>query len=150
MEVLLPAVFLPLALLCLCCVALTAFTDTKEPIISVAVALEIALLIASVVFWIIRGGEFYAFSLFSHLIALFYTAVCALTVNEEERALERDIAIGSFGVFALIGVMALIAVLIVSGGDGCDCDCTDGCECDCCECVGGDGAVGDNSKKRKK
>ena len=150
LEALLPAVWLPLLLLFLGCLALTAFPDTKEPIIFVAVALEVALLIASVVFWIIRGGEFYAFSLFSHLMAIFYTAVYGLTVKEDERALEHDLATGSFGVFALVGVAALIAVLIVSGGDGCDCDCTDGCECDCCDCVGGDSPMGNNSKKRKK
>lgn len=144
-EALCPAVFLPLALLFLCGVALTAFPDTKEPIIAVTVVLEVALLIATIVFWIIRGGEFYAFSLFSLLIALFYTVVFALTVNEEERATERDIAIGSFGAFMLVGMAALVAVLVIAGGDGGDCDC---CECyDCCDC---DDCRRDTSKKRKK
>ncbi|MBQ8716442.1 MAG: hypothetical protein IJY43_01180 [Clostridia bacterium] len=134
-EALFPAVLLPLALLFLCCVALTAFPDTKEPIVALFFVLEIALAIASVVFWIKRGGGFYAFSLFSHLIALFYTVVYSLTVNEEERAVDRDVAIGSFGAFALVGVAAFIIALL-SSGDGCDCDCI---ECsDCCDCGGSD------------
>lgn len=143
-EALFPAVLLPFLLLFLCGVALSTFPDTKEPIIAVAIALELALLIASIVFWVIRDGEFYAFSLFSHLIALFYTVVFALTVNEEERAAERDVAIGSFGAFMLVGVAALLAVLAVAGGDGGDCDC---CECfDCCDC---DDFRHDTKKKRK-
>ena len=60
---------------------------------------ETGLIIASVVFWCIRGGDFYAFSLFCHVIAVFYTIVLGFTVDKEERSLLRDVSFGGFGAF---------------------------------------------------
>lgn len=118
---LIPAVLLPIAILFIGCVILTVFPSVKEPTIVVMAVLEAGLIIASIVFWCIRGGEFYAFSLFSLAVAGFYTAVYAFTVNEPERKLLRDISFGSFGAFLAITVIVLI---ILSEGDALDCgDC---------------------------
>ncbi|MBQ8357553.1 MAG: hypothetical protein IJX39_07070 [Clostridia bacterium] len=144
---LLPAVLLPLTLLLCLCVLLTVFSESKEPIVAIAVLLEVALLVASVVFWAKRGGDFYAFSLFAHLIVLFYTTVFGVTVGEEERGLLRDISFGSFGAFLLVAAAALIAVTLIAG-DGCDCDCNCG-DCDCSSCDCGPSDFGKNTKTKR-
>lgn len=145
LDRLLPALALPLAILLVGCVLFTLFPQAKQPIVAVLIMLEIGLLIATVVFFIKRGGDFYAFSLFSLLIACFYTAVYGLTVDEEERDILRDISFGSYGAFLLVGVAALVAVACISG-DGCDFD--DGC-CDCCDCTGVDCNSSGKVKKKK-
>lgn len=142
-----PVTVIPLALVLILALFLIALPQHKEPIVAVFIILEIGLIITAGVFWGIRGGDFYAFALFSLAISLFYTAVCALTVGEPERRFARDISFGSFGAFLLVGAVALIAVVAVAGGDGCDCDCdcSDGCDCSGCDC-GGSG----DKKQRKK
>ncbi len=146
LEDLLSAILLPLGILLLTCILLTVFAQIKQPIVAIVVLLEIALVIASVVFWVIRGGDFYAFSLFSLLIAGFYTFVYAITVDEAERVLLRDISFGSYGCFLFVALAALVAVALVAG-DGCDCDCGDDCGCvDCCDC----GDCGSSTTKTKK
>lgn len=127
-KVLIVSTILPMALMLVITVIITVFPQAKEPVIAIAVILEIALIIASIVFWILRGGEFYAFSLFSHIIATFYTGALVITANEEERKLLRDISFGSFGAFVIV---AVIVILVVSQGEACDCS---GCDCDCCDC----------------
>lgn len=144
---LLPATLLPLVILLLVAVALVLLPQSKDPIVALAAIIEIALIITSIVFWAKRGGDFYAFSLFSHLVALFYTAVYGLTACAEERQLLKDVAIGSFGAFLLVGIAALIALCAAGGGD-CDCDCDGGC-CDSCDCSGCDCSTGNSGKKTK-
>ena len=144
---LLPATLLPLGLLLLSALLLAAFPESKDPIVALTVLLEVGLIITSIVFWVRNGGDFYAFSLFSHLVALFYTYVYALTACAEERILIKDVALGSFGAFLLVGVAALIALCAAGGGD-CDCDCGDGC-CDSCDCSGCDCSTGNSGKKTK-
>ena len=139
-----PVTAIPLALVLLLALFLVALPQHKEPIVAVFILSEVGLIITAGVFWGIRGGDFYAFALFSLAISLFYTAVCALTVNEPERRFARDISFGSFGAFLLVGAVALIAVVAVAGGDGCDCDCGDGCDCSGCDCSGS------GDKRRKK
>ena len=142
---LLPATVLPLLLLALLCILLAAFPDYKVPIGTLTVLIFIGLLVATVVFWCIRVGDFYAFSFFSHIVTLFFAIVCGVTADEEERLLLRDASLGSFGLFSIIAVVALIALLLVGGGDGCDCDCSG----ECCDC--GDGCnCGDSSRKGKR
>lgn len=147
LEDLLPALILPLAILLVSCILLTFLRELKQPIIAVVMVLEFSLVIASIVFFAKRGGDFYAFSLFSLLIASFYTVVYALTVDEE-RVMLRDISFGSYGAFLLVGVAALIAIACVAG-DGCDCDGGDCCDCDCTGCDCGSG-VGEGKTKTKK
>ncbi len=145
LEDLLPGVILPLGILLITCILLTVFAQVKQPIVTVVIVLEVALVIASVVFWVQRGGDFYAFSLFSLLIAGFYTFAYALTVGEEDRSILRDISFGSYGCFLFVALAALLAIACVAG-DGCDCDC-DG---DCCDCSGCDGGSSGKTKKRKR
>ena len=144
---LLPATLLPLALLLISALLLAAFPGSKDPIVALTVLLEIGLIVASIVFWVRNGGDFYAFSLFSHLVALFYTVVYGLTACAEERLLLKDVAIGSFGAFVLVGIAGLLAICAAGGGD-CDCDCDGGC-CDSCDCTGCDCSTGSSGKKTK-
>lgn len=130
LEDLLPALVLPLAILLATCVLLVLFAQKKQPIVTVVIFLEIALIVASIVFWVNRGAEFYAFSLFSLVVASFYTFAYHLAIEEEEYSILRDISLGSYGAFLLVGIAVLIAIACVAG-DGCDCDCGDGCDCDC-------------------
>ena len=142
---LLPATLLPLALLLVSAVLLALLPGSKDPIVALTVIAEVGLLIATLVFWARNGGNFYAFSFFSHLVALFYTYVYGLTACAEERALLKDVVLGSFGAFALVGVAALLAVCAAGGGD---CDCDGGC-CDACDCSGCDCGSGSGGKKVK-
>ena len=125
-----PALILPLGILLVGCILFVVFAQAKQPVAAILIVLEIGLLIATVVFFAKRGGDFYAFSLFSLLIAGFYTVIYALTVDEEERNILRDISFGSYGAFLLVGVAALVAIACIAG-DGCDCDGGDCCDCDC-------------------
>lgn len=125
---LIPAVFLPLGITFVCCVILAVAPDIKHPVIAIGIILEVALIIASIVFWCIKGGEFYAFSLFSLIICGFYTVILGVSVGEE-RKLIKDISFGGFGALMVICV---IVVLVLSGGEGCD-----SCDCDGCDCGGG-------------
>ncbi|MBQ9801466.1 MAG: hypothetical protein IJW51_00115 [Clostridia bacterium] len=145
---LLPALILPLILLLVLAVLLTVMPQHKHPVIAVFVVIELALLVAGVVFWVKQGGEFYACAVFAHLIAAFYTAVYAFTVDEEERSVLRDLAIGSYGAFWLVGLAALIAIACVAG-DGCDCDCDGDC-CDCSGCEGGSGSSKGTAKRARR
>ena len=129
-----PATLLPIAIMLIACIVLILLPSIKHPVIVILSVLETGLIIASVVFWCIRGGDFYAFSLFCHVIAVFYTIVLGFTVDEEERSLLRDVSFGGFGAFLIIG---LIVIIVLSGGDGCDCG-------DCGDC----GCGGKDKKKR--
>lgn len=126
---LIPAILLPIILMLICCIILTVLPSAKHPVIAVFGILELGFIIASIVFWCIRGGEFYAFSFFSFVIMSFYTVVLAFTADEEERELLRDISFGGFGAFFII---ALVVIAIISEGDACDCS-----GCDCGDCGGG-------------
>ena len=131
-----PALVLPLAIMLAVSVILTLAPDIKHPMIVILAILELGLIIASIVFWCTRGGDFYAFSMFSLIVTGFYTGVLAFTVDEE-RELLRDISFGCFGAFFIIGIVVIIAI---SQGEACD-----GCDggCDGCDCGGG-------SKKKSK
>ncbi|MBE6690784.1 MAG: hypothetical protein E7590_05820 [Ruminococcaceae bacterium] len=138
---LLPSVLLPLGLMLIICAALTAFPQIKHVFAGVGAILLVGSIVTAIVFWVRRGGEFYAFSLFSLLVAGFHLCVCMATVNEPERCLLRDVSFGGFGMFGGVGIAVLIAIFCI-GGDGCDCDC---CDCyDCCDWNGG------GSKRKKK
>lgn len=139
---LLPAVLLPIGILMLVCLLLALWERLRVPIAVGAVAVLTALIVASIVFWVNRGGEFYAFSLFSLIVAGFYTIVCAVSINEERDVLE-DISIGSYGALSLVAIAVLVAIACASG-DGCDCDAD--C-CDCCDC--GDCSDGQKTKLKR-
>lgn len=147
LEDLLPALALPLAILLVTGILLVLFEEKKQFIVTVVIFLEIALIVASIVFWVNRGAEFYAFSLFSLVVASFYTFAYHLAIDEEEYSILRDISLGSYGAFLLVGIAALIAIACVAG-DGCDCDCGDGC--DCCDCDCGSGSGGSQKAKKTK
>ena len=136
-----PALLLPVGLILMTCAVLTAFPRSKTVLTDIVAVLILGLMIATIVFWVRCGGAFYAFSLFSLLIAGFHLGVCMATANEAERSLLRDVSLGSFGMFLAVGVAALIAISC-AGGDGCDCDC-----CDCGDCCG---TGGDGKKKKQR
>lgn len=112
---------------------LQSFGKTKKVTVTVAVVLNILLLIAAAVLWIVIGGALYSFGFFSLLVSLFYLGVFGVTVNHEERSLLRDISFGSFG--SLIILTVVVAVVLSEG------DLADGLDLD----LGGDG-----SKKKQK
>lgn len=118
------------------CIVLSLLPDKKHIFIAIFIIIEAVLLVLSVIFWIREGGEYCAFSFFSMLICVFYTGVCAITVDEEERRILRDISFGSFGVFILVSI---IVILIISQGEACD-------GCDCCDC----GDFGGSGKRKGK
>ena len=140
---LLPAVLLPFGLILITCAALTAFPQIKQAFTGVVAILIVGLVVTTIVFWVRRSGDFYAFSLFSLLVAGFHLCVCMATVDEPERRLLRDISFGGFGMLGGVGIAALIAIACVAG-DGCDCDC---CDCSGCDCSGGDGKRGKPKKQ---
>ena len=150
LEDLLPALVLPLAILLVTCILLVVCIEKKQPIVTIVIFLEIALIIASIVFWVDRGAEFYAFSLFSLVVASFYTVVYHFAIDEDEYSILRDVSLGSYGAFLLVGVAALVAIACVAG-DGCDCDGGDCCDCDCsgCDCGSGDGKTKAKKIKNK-
>ncbi len=136
-----PALLLPAGLILITCTVLTAFPKIKSVFSDTVAVLILGLIITTIVFWVKRGGEFYAFSLFSLVVAGFHLGVCMATVNESERSLLRDISLGSFGMFLAVGVAVVIAIACVAG-DGCDGDC---CDCSGCDC----GSGGDSGKRSR-
>lgn len=146
---LLPGALIALAVLFAIAFVLTLLPQLKHPIVCVGGVLEIALIVIFVVLWVKQNADSSAFTVFSLLMAAFYTVVFGLTVDEEERSLLKDIALGSYGAFALVAAVALIAVALIAG-DGCDCD-GDCCDEECCDCSGCDCGSGDaTAKKRTK
>ena len=103
--------------------------------------LSLGALITALVLWIIHGTVLASFSFFISILLL--TAVIllyAVVRGDDENEILRDTAFASFGVLIIVGFV----VLVVVGGDGCDCD--SGCV-DCCDCSTGDGKAKRRAKK---
>lgn len=120
------------AVLLLVYLMLQIFCKTKKVTVSIAVAVNIIMLISSVVFWIINSAEFFSFCFFCLLISLFYLCVFGITINHDERSALRDISFGSFGSFI---ILTIVVIVIISEGDIFD---------------GFDFSGGGGNKKRKK
>lgn len=103
----------------------------------VTCVLDVAVLITSIVFWILRGGEYYAFSTFACIVVGFFLAAILYIVNDDDNSALTGASMCSFG--ALFGVF--VVVLCALGCDDCDCSGCDGCDC---------GDCGGKSKKSKK
>ena len=121
-------------------VLMVALRENKHILIFIFALIEIALLITSIVFWVKRGGEIYAIMFFSLLLSSFFTAVLAVTVDEDERSVMRDCSFGSYGFYLVATVVVIVILLGAMGCDDCSCD---GCDCGDCDCSSG-------KSKRKK
>ncbi len=116
----------------------------RYPLLTGVVALvTVALIIASIVFWVKNDNKvFFSFAFFNLLWTL--VSICALHVacSDESSPALRFASFASFGI--LLGVAAIVLVILACAGGDCDCDCGDGC----CDCNGGD--CGSGNKKSKK
>ena len=102
-----------------------------------------ALFMAEVLYRLVRESE-----TSEGLFDFVWGSVAALdAIDEEEYSILRDISLGSYGAFLLVGIAVLIAIACVAG-DGCDCDCGD--SCDCCDCDCGSGSGGSQKAKKTK
>lgn len=123
---------LPLFILLVCSVIFVCpINDTAKLVTFIVVCvLMLALIIISIVFWIKKGGEYYAFSTFASIVVAFFLGALIYCADDEDRNALSCASLCTFG--ALISVF--LVVLIALGGDGCDCDCSG---CDGCDCGGG-------------
>lgn len=112
-SMLLSAVFAT-GVLFLVYVMLQGFGKTKKVTVTVAVLLNLLLLIAAAVLWIGTGSVFFSFGFFSLWISLFYLCVFGITVGHDERSVLRDVSFGSFGSFIILTV---VVIFILSEGD---------------------------------
>lgn len=90
------------------------FPKIKKIILTASTIATVLMLIAFAVLWIKNGYEFYSFVFFNTVFTLFYVVVNAVTVNNNEHVVFRDISFGSFGIFI---VVALVVVFIITEGD---------------------------------
>ena len=105
--------------------------ENKHILIVIFAIIELGLIITSIVFWVNRGGEIYAIMFFALVLSSFYTAVLAVTVDEDERTAIRDCSFGSYGFYLVATVVVIVILLGAAGCDDCSCD---GCDCSgCCD-----------------
>lgn len=101
----------------------------------------------SVTLSIIRPSTLQIFSAVGVLFGSVYLFVAIfLRRREEPKALSAALCTASMAMYFSVLIAAVVAVLVVIGGDGCDCD---GCDCDCsgCDC---DGCGGGKKEKKPK
>lgn len=114
------------------CLLMVILRESKHILIVIFAIIELGLIITSIVLWVKRGGEIYAIMHFSLVLATFYTAVLAVTVDEDERTAIRDCSFGSYGFYLVATVVVIVILLGAMGCDDCSCD---GCDCSgCCDC----------------
>lgn len=87
---------------------------TKRVTVSVAVVVNVILIVAEIVLWIKNGSVPFSFGFFSLMISMFYLGVFGITINHDERAVLRDVSFGSFGSFIILTV---VVIVILSEGD---------------------------------
>ena len=135
---------IPAALLMLVVSLLMVVLRENKHILTVVFALvEVGLIITSIVFWVKLGGEIFANMFFSLVLASFYIAVLAVTVDSDERTTMRDCSFGSYGFYLVVTVVVIAILLGAMGCDDCSCD---GCDCSgCCDCD-----TSSNNKKKIK
>lgn len=102
------------AVLTLVYLMLQIFSKTKKVTVTVAVIVDLILIIMETVLWVKYDMVLFSFGFFALLIALFYLGVFGITINHEERPVLRDISFGSFGSFIILTV---VVVVILSEGD---------------------------------
>ncbi len=69
------------------------------------------------------------------IIELAFIFAMSLEVNSPDELI-RNLTLSTYSIFLAVIIAAVIALLVVAGGDGdCDCDCgPEGCDESCCEC----------------
>ncbi len=86
----------------------------RKFVLSIATLGAIAMLIAFAILWIRNGYEYYSFAFFNTVFTLFYVVTDAVTINEADREVIKDISFGSFGIFLII---AMVVLFIISEGE---------------------------------
>lgn len=120
-EMLMSSVFAA-GILLLVYLMLQIFSKTKKVTVTTATIINVVLMAAAIILWILRDAGFYSFGFFSLLISMFYLCVFGININHKKRPVLRDISFGSFGTFVIITVVVLA---ILSEGeilDGLDFD----------------------------
>lgn len=108
------AIISAVAVLFLVYLMLQVWAKTKRVTVTVAVIVNMLLMVAEIVLWVMYGNAIYSFGFFSLLISLFYLCVFGITINHDERPVLRDVSFGSFGSFIILTV---VVIAILSEGD---------------------------------
>lgn len=103
-----------IAILALVYLMLSIYSKTKRITLSVAIVINIALLVVAIFFWTRTGETFFSFGFFCLLISIYSICVFSVTINHNERSVLKDISYGSFGAFVIITV---VIIVILSEGD---------------------------------
>ncbi len=93
---------------------LQTYSKTKKVTLSIATAINLALLVIAVVYWTRTGETFFSFGFFCLLVSLFFICVFGISINHDERHVLKDISYGSFGSFVILTV---VVIVILSEGD---------------------------------
>ena len=115
----------------------------------------LALIIASVVFWVRSDSKvFFSFAFFTLLWTLVAVVTLHLACSDEGSPWLRFSSFAAFGILLAVGGIVLVILACAGGGD-CDCDCGDcGCECcdcgDCCDRGGADAKTDKVARKQRK
>lgn len=111
-----PAVAVSALVLTVLCLLLYGCPHFKKPILIIVSAITALLVVAAIVFWIIKGNVFFSFSFFCLLETAVWLCVCGVTVNVKKRHILRDISFGGYGIAITVGVVVL--ALISEDGAG--------------------------------
>lgn len=95
-------------------IMLKIFSKTKKLTLTLALIINVLLLILSVIFWIRTGQVIFSSCFFCLVISLFFICIFGVTINHIERPVLRDISYGSFGTFVILTV---VIIFILSEGD---------------------------------
>ncbi len=106
---LLPAVLLLCAYILLGLLPGRSFLPTLLLILS-----NVALMIASVVAWILIGGVLYSFTFFCTIFTLIYTLVFRFLLRHPRDSVMEALSIGSYGI---MGIIVIVVVILVTDGE---------------------------------
>lgn len=93
---------------------LQTYSKSKKVTLFIATIINLALLVAAVVYWVKTGNTFFSFGFFCLLVTLFAICVFGVTINHDQRPVLKDISYGSFGSFV---ILTLVVIVILSEGD---------------------------------
>ena len=77
-----------------------------------------ALMVGAVVKWVKDGSPVYSFCFFGLIFSLIYIIIYSVSLYRQNRCVHRDLSMGSYGIFAIIGI---VVIVILSEGEALDC-----------------------------
>ncbi len=103
------------AVLLLCAYILLGLLPEKGPWPTLLLILaNAALMIGSVVAWILIGGVLYSFTFFCTVFTLIYTFVFRFLLRHPEDSVMEVLSIGSYGI---MGIIVIVVIILVTDGE---------------------------------